>query len=44
VKLFSVNAYPTLVTIDREGRITNYVIGSRSEAKLRRIIDQVRKQ
>jgi thiol-disulfide isomerase/thioredoxin len=39
---YSVNAYPTLVSIDREGKVVDYVIGGRDEAALRGIVAKAR--
>jgi tetratricopeptide (TPR) repeat protein len=39
---YSVQAYPTLVAIDKAGVVADYVLGGRSEANLRQVIDSAR--
>jgi hypothetical protein len=39
---YGVNAYPTLVSVDSEGKVVEYLIGSRSEAELREVIARAR--
>jgi thiol-disulfide isomerase/thioredoxin len=39
---YAVHAYPTLVSIDREGKVVDYVIGGRGESELRGVIAKAR--
>jgi tetratricopeptide (TPR) repeat protein len=39
---YSVQAYPTLVAIDKAGMVADYVLGGRSEAHLRQVIERAR--
>ena len=39
---YNVSAYPTLVVIDKSGRISGYLVGGRSEAELRAAVDRGR--
>jgi thiol-disulfide isomerase/thioredoxin len=40
---YGVDAYPTLVAVDRNGNVADYVIGSRSESELRNVIEAARR-
>jgi hypothetical protein len=44
VERYSVNAYPTLVAVDKAGRIADYAVGGgpASEARIRQAIDRAR--
>ncbi|HXA49885.1 MAG TPA: TlpA disulfide reductase family protein, partial [Candidatus Acidoferrum sp.] len=42
VAAYGVNAYPTLVSVDREGRVVEYMIGGRGESDLRGAIAKAR--
>jgi tetratricopeptide (TPR) repeat protein len=39
---YGVNAYPTLVAVDKSGLIADYLIGGRSESNLRGVIEKAR--
>jgi thiol-disulfide isomerase/thioredoxin len=39
---YSVNAYPTLVAVDKAGLVADYLIGGRSESNLRGVIEKAR--
>ena len=39
---YGVQAYPTLVAIDKAGVVADYVLGGRSEANLRQVIERAR--
>jgi tetratricopeptide (TPR) repeat protein len=39
---YSIRAFPTLVTVDKEGRVSAVLVGSRSEQELRRAIEAAR--
>jgi hypothetical protein len=39
---YGVNAYPTLVSVDREGKVVEYLIGGRGEPELRGVIAKAR--
>jgi thiol-disulfide isomerase/thioredoxin len=41
-KDYGVNAYPTLVSVDREGKVVDYLIGGRDEGALREVIARAR--
>ena len=42
VAAYGVNAYPTLVSVDREGKVVDYVICGRGESDLRGVIAKAR--
>ncbi|HWC96837.1 MAG TPA: hypothetical protein VG456_08810 [Candidatus Sulfopaludibacter sp.] len=41
---YNVNAYPTTIVIDRNGRIAGYLVGGRDEADLRASIGTATKR
>jgi thiol-disulfide isomerase/thioredoxin len=41
LKILAVNAYPTLILIDRTGKVANYDVGAKNEANLRAALAKV---